>query len=53
MIQEKPGKPDRISGIDSLETVDDNVSLYQGTDKSIANMDEIDFLTLLAEQANR
>lgn len=53
MIQKDVDKPDQANGIESIESANDSTPKGEETRGIIANMDAIDFQTLLAEQMNR
>ena len=53
MLQKNTDNPDYANSIDSIESADDSRSKDEKTRNIIANMDAIDFQTLLAEQMNR
>ena len=46
-------KPDQANGVDPIESANESRPKDENTKVIIANMDEIDFQTLLAEQMNR
>lgn len=53
MIQKNVNNPDQVNGIGSIESANDSRPKDEKTKEIIANMDAIDFQTLLAEQMNR
>lgn len=53
MIQKDIDKPDQANGIDFIESANDSRPKDKEARGIIANMDAIDFQTLLAEQINR
>ena len=53
MLQKNTDKPDQANDIDSIESGSDSRPKDEKIRKIIANMDAIDFQTLLAEQMNR
>lgn len=50
---DRPVQPDPANHIDSIESVNNSRPNDEKTRNIIANMDAIDFQTLLAEQMNR
>lgn len=53
MLRNNIDKPDQVNGIDSIESANDSRPKDEEARNIIANMDAIDFQTLLAEQMNR
>lgn len=53
MIQKNVDKPDQTNSIDSIKSANDSGQKDEEARSIIANMDAIDFQTLLAEQMNR
>ena len=53
MLQNNTDKPDQANDIDPIESGNDSMLTDEITRNIIANMDAIDFQTLLAEQMNR
>lgn len=53
MLGNNTDKPDQANSIDSIESANDSRPKDEKTREIIANMDAIDFQTLLAEQMNR
>lgn len=53
MLQNNTDKPDHANGMDTIELGNDNRPKDEEARGIIANMDAIDFQTLLAEQMNR
>ena len=53
MIQNDVNKPDQANGIESIESANDSRPKDEEVRGIIANMDAIDFQTLVTEQMNR
>lgn len=53
MVRNNTDKPDQVNSIDYVESANDSRPKDEEARGIIANMDAIDFQTLLAEQMNR
>lgn len=53
MLKKNTDEPDQTNSIDSIKSTNDSRPKDEQTKNIIANMDAIDFQTLLAEQMNR
>lgn len=53
MLQNNKDKQDQAIGVDPIESANESWPKDEKTREIIANMDAIDFHTLLAEQMNR
>lgn len=53
MLQNNTDKPNQANGVDSFESTNESRPKDEKAREKIANMDAIDFQTLLSEQMNR